>query len=289
MNKTCAFLTMEDPTGFFVEDELAVGPLAELGWAVQNVPWTASGINWSEFEAVIIRSTWDYQKSPDRFLKTLEAIEASDTRLFNPLSICRWNLHKSYLRDLKQKGVPIVPTKWYDRLDEATVDASFTESGTDRIIVKPVIGANADDTYLLHRENPSNWRTALNAFADSPLMLQPFIDSVIETGEYSLFYFGNQYSHAVIKNPRQGDFRVQEEHGGTVEAIEPSPAMLNTGNQIMTTIGSILLYARVDLVLLPDGSPALIELELIEPTLHFTCDPESPTRFAKTLDFMVGQ
>jgi glutathione synthase/RimK-type ligase-like ATP-grasp enzyme len=166
--------------------------------------------------------------------------------------------------------------------------ASFDEQRIDRIIVKPVIGANADDTFLLHRDDPSNWCESLDTFANSPLMLQPFVDSVIETGEYSLFYFGNQYSHAVIKNPKQGDFRVQEEHGGTVQSVEPSTTMLKTGNQIMSTIGSTLLYARVDLVLLPNNSPALIELELIEPTLHFTCDPESASRFANTLDAMAS-
>ncbi len=279
---------MEDVSGFFIDDGLAVEPLAELGWSLQNVPWTAAGVDWSHFDAVVIRSTWDYQKFPEQFLKTLESIEAAGTRLFNPLAVCQWNLHKSYIRDLEQRGIPVVPTWWYDRLDETTLVASFEVACSERIIVKPVIGANADDTYLLRRDDPAGWGAALEAFADRALMLQPFLVSVVETGEYSLFWFAGEYSHAVLKNPRQGDFRVQEEHGGSVHSVEPSPALLRIGNQILATLDSPLLYARVDLVLLADDSPVLIELELIEPTLHFSTAPESAPRFAKKLNALAG-
>jgi len=280
---------MEDPSGFVVEDELAVGPLEKLGWNVQSVPWTADGMDWSRFDVVVIRSTWDYQKTPELFLTTLAGIESSGTRLFNPLSICQWNLHKSYLRELSGKGIPVVPTIWPCHLDGNILAGTFDDFRCDRIIVKPVIGANADDTYVLQRDDSRTWEIALQVFRDRPLMIQPFVDSVIGTGEYSLFYFGNQYSHAVIKNPREGDFRVQEEHGGTARAVQPPDELLGVGEQIMTTLGSDLLYARVDLVTLADGSPALIELELIEPSLHFSCDPKSPSRFAKALNEIANR
>lgn len=109
MSRICAFLTLEDRTGFYIYDHLLFEPLAKLGWSVVEIPWDRQDIEWRKFDAVVIRSTWDYQKTPEKFLSTLEAIERV-TNLCNPVDICRWNLYKRYLRDLQAKGVPIVPT-----------------------------------------------------------------------------------------------------------------------------------------------------------------------------------
>ena len=119
-------------------------------------------------------------------------------------------------------------------------------------------------------------------------MVQPFVRSIVAHGEYSLFYFGGGYSHAVLKTPAAGDFRVQEEHGGTIRAISPDSAIHRVGDQAIEAIAETLLYARVDIVTLDDGRPAVIELELIEPSLYFPFEEESPARFADALVRMAS-
>jgi glutathione synthase/RimK-type ligase-like ATP-grasp enzyme len=282
-----AFLTLADPTGFFIYDELAVPPLAALGWTVETLPWTAEGVAWGEFDAVVIRSTWDYQRDPQAFLRKLEAIEQAGTRVLNPIATCRWNLEKTYLRDLDARGVMIIPSRWPDHLDPDVLLESFDHFRTERLVAKPLIGANADEIFVLSRYQPDTW--PLTTFAGRPLIVQPFIESVLGEGEYSLFYFGSEYSHAVVKTPKSGDFRVQEEHGGSIRAIHPEHDLLAAGTRTLDAIDERLLYARVDLVRLPDGTPAVIEVELIEPSLYFPYDPDSPARFAHALDRMTGR
>ncbi len=280
-----AFLTLADPAGFHLYDHLAVPPLAELGWSVETIPWTAGGIEWGDFDAVVIRSTWDYQRDPDGFLRTLATIEAAGTRLFNPVSICRWNLEKTYLRDLERRGVRIIPSRWPDHLDPDVLLECFDHFRTERLVAKPLVGANADEISILSRFQPDTW--PLTTFAGRPLIVQPFIESIQAQGEYSLFYFGFEYSHAVVKTPKPGDFRVQEEHGGVIRAIRPETDLLAAGTRTLHAIGKRLLYARVDLVRLEDGTPAVIEVELIEPSLYFPYDAASPARFARALDLII--
>ena len=243
-------------------------------------------MDWNVFDAVIIRSTWDYQQAPDRFIATLEAIETSSARLFNPLSICKWNLNKTYLRELEQSGVPIIPSEWPARLDRAGLDSLFHRLGCPKIVIKPVVGANADDTFVVQAGDPTNRELALQTFCSSPSVAQPFVDSICERGETSLFFFGGEYSHAVLKTPKTGDFRVQEEHGGQIQPIEPAAEIQQVAKQALASIPECLLYARIDVVTLADGSPAIIEVELIEPSLYFEFDSESPVRFAQALERM---
>lgn len=282
-HKHCAFLTLKDRAGFYISDHLAIAALENLGWDVVEIPWNDDNVRWDQFAVVVIRSTWDYQQHPEQFLSVLAAIENSGASLYNPLKICRWNLDKSYLKDLSDRGITIVPTNWLSGLTRSNLIALFENLQCSQIVVKPTVSANADDTFALYRSEPDGWQKALNAFENRPVMAQPFIPSVIDRGEYSLFYFAGQFSHAISKKPKPGDFRVQEEHGGTIDAVEVDALLAGTGQRIMDCIPETLLYARVDLVLLPDGQPALMELELIEPSLYFECDPNAPGRFATAL------
>ena len=287
MSRNCAFLTLEDRSGFCIYDHLLFAPLANVGWTAVEIPWNRPDVEWASFEAVIIRSTWDYQKTPGQFLSTLEAIEGVTT-LYNPVAICRWNLNKRYLRDLQDRGVPIVPTYWLERLDEASLEALFSESAAPRLVAKPLVGANADDAFVLKSRETGSWVEALRIFADREVMVQPFVDSIVSEGEYSLFYFGGRLSHAIVKRPAAGDFRVQEEHGGIIAPVTPHEDLVRAGNQAIAAIGTTLLYARVDLVRLTSGQPALMEMELIEPSLYFDQDPNSAAIFAEEFTRMVG-
>jgi len=279
---------LEDRTGFCIYDHLLFAPLAELGWTVVEIPWNRPDADWASFDAVVIRSTWDYQKTPEKFLSTLEAIERV-TRLYNPVAICRWNLNKRYLRDLQERGVPIVPTTWLEKLDEAALASLFSTLAAPRLVAKPLVGANADDAFVLKAREPESWVEALRVFADREVMVQPFVDSIVGEGEYSLFYFGGTLSHAIVKRPAAGDFRVQEEHGGIIRPLTPAEDLVRAGNQAIKAIGTTLLYARVDLVRLASGQPALMEMELIEPSLYFDQDPGSAATFTWQFVRMAGK
>ena len=192
---------MADPTGFVIDDDLAVAPLAALGWHVDRVPWT-SHVDWDAYALVIIRSPWDYQRHAEAFLDVLAEIEASSARLENPLALVRWNLEKGYLRDLEADSIAIVPTAWSQGLDTklgGALDSYFDAFGTDQLIVKPTVSANADDTFWLTQPLDDATRTTLAAtFADRACMVQPFVPAVLSEGEFSLFYFAGAYSHTSI-------------------------------------------------------------------------------------------
>lgn len=283
--RRCAFLTMDDPTAFVVDDDLAVAPLADLGVAVEMVPWRADA-DWGAFEAVVIRSPWDYHHTPDDFLAALETIDASGTALLNGLPTVRWNLRKTYLRELEAAGVPTVPTVWRDRLEPGSVAALFDAVGADEMVVKPVVGANADGAFRIAR-GADRAAEVEATYADQPLMAQPFVQSVVDEGEFSVFAFNGAVSHTILKTPKPRDFRVQEEHGGIIAAVAPEPALLAAAQRVFDAVdaatGERLLYARADLVRAPDGAFWTMEVELIEPSLYFRMDADAPARFARAL------
>jgi len=289
--KRCAFLTLEDPTGYVIDDDLAYQPLQDLGWRVDAVPWSRPGVSWSSYDAVVIRSTWDYAEVPQKFLATLAEIEQSGAPLFNDLQTVRWNLDKTYLRSLAERGVPIVPTAWRQRLRRGELAALFDEAGSEEIVVKPVVGAGAIGAFRLERSTlaPQLAAEVETYYAERALMAQPFLTAITSEGEYSLFYFNGQFSHAIQKIPQPGDFRVQEEHGSQILAAAPDAQLLAAGDRAVTAIGDPPLYARADLVRANDDNDFwLIELELVEPSLYLRMDDQSPQRFAKALDRRVN-
>jgi len=280
----CAFLTTDDLDAFVTYDAEAVPPLAALGWTVEEVPWRAEA-DWDAFDAVVIRSPWDYQGAPDDFLAVLAAIDRSAARLENPLTVVRWNLRKTYLRDLERAGVPVVPTWWAEGgLTAGGLASARREWGTTEVVVKPVVSANADGTFRLDAGADPN--EALSALAGRPALIQPFVPAVVAEGEFSVFAFGGAVSHAILKTPASGDFRVQEEHGGRIRGVASEPALLDLTRRALAAVphDGPLLYARVDAVRMPDGALAVMELELIEPSLYFPYAEGSATRFAAALD-----
>ena len=121
------------------------------------------------------------------FLNVLERIDRSSAQLQNPLDIERWNLEKSYLKDLQERGVEIVPTAWEANLDRSSLQSLFRDLQTDQIVIKPAVGANADDTFRRVECGPSDLtEQAIATFRSRPFMAQPFLHSVVEQGEYSL-------------------------------------------------------------------------------------------------------
>ncbi|MFT6691957.1 MAG: hypothetical protein ACJAXH_002491 [Colwellia sp.] len=282
--RKCAILTMDSLADFEVYDCLIDEPMLALGWQTELVSWRSANINWSDYEAVIIRSPWDYQDDMDSFLKVLTEIEKSTARLENSLNVVEWNINKNYLKSLAADKVTIVPTLWPETFDANNMAGYFSHFATQQIVLKPRVSANADNTFWLTKENYQDKITDLSqAFASRELMVQPFMAAICQEGEFSLFYFNGEYSHTILKTPAQGDFRVQEEHGGGLLSVTPEPSLLVASKNTMQAISKLhgeLLYARIDFVRYQDTF-ALMEAELIEPSLYFNMDQASPQRFAK--------
>ncbi|WKN29606.1 hypothetical protein PZB74_11585 [Porifericola rhodea] len=291
--RSCAFLSMDSLDGFYSYDRLAFEPLRELGWKTEEVSWRKQNVNWNQYDAVVIRTTWDYQSAPEAFMQVLEDIEKSSAQLENSLDLVRWNLSKTYLKQLEEKGIAIVPTLWGEptstdtsiSFDLAQLQKWKIDLATKELIVKPVISANADHTYRIAASLPEQELHEIGkAFEQRAFMVQPFLESIVAEGEYSLFFFGGNYSHTVLKRPKAQDFRVQEEHGGRISAITPEQEVLNTAYQVMEAIQPQPLYARVDLVRDKEGRFVLMEVELIEPSLYFEYSTASPSLFAQALN-----
>ncbi|MFA3783405.1 RimK family alpha-L-glutamate ligase [Melioribacteraceae bacterium 4301-Me] len=270
--------------GFVSDDEIVYPYFEELGWKVEPVAWQKPNADWNKYDVVLIRTTWDYQNHPGKFLSVLERITKS-THLENPLEVVRWNLNKNYLLKLQRKGIDIPPTIKFHLLDYEKVINLFDKLQSDEIIIKPIISANADRTYKLHRDTFQNTITeVLDTINKQEYLAQPFRKNVVEEGEYSVFFFNNKFSHAILKTPKAGDFRVQEEHGGVVRSVSPFSSLIETAEKILKVLKRKLLYARVDLIRNEQNKFELIELELIEPSLYLRTNPEAPVNFAKAFN-----
>ena len=283
--KRCAFLSMRDLTGYLSDDGLAVAALNTLGWSVATNAWCDTSVNWAAYDLVVVRSTWDYHHRPGNFLSTLRRIERSGAVLANPLNTIEWNINKRYLRELASRGVDIVPTHWGRAGTLPDAAELFTTLGCDELVLKRVVGAGAQNAYRLRSgETDDIWDEVQNTYANQDWMAQPFLDSVINDGESSLFFFDGEFSHAVRKVPKTGDYRVQEEYGSTLTRIDPGADLRTAADVVMARVAATPLYARVDLVRGTAGAHQLMELELIEPALYLRLDESAPEKFARALD-----
>jgi glutathione synthase/RimK-type ligase-like ATP-grasp enzyme len=286
----CAFLTIADTEGWFIDDDLVHEPLRDLGWTIENVPWDAPA-TWDDFDLVVIRSPWDYQKHLDRFLKVLDNIEDSRAILLNSRKLVQWNLNKNYLFELERKGVEVVPTLKHASVKSSDIVNAFNRFQTEALIVKPIIGANADDTFRIHKKDVAGlsgvtaFTEVAALFHERECLIQPFMQNIVDEGEFSLMYFQGALSHVVLKTAATGDYRIQEEHGGGVTPVEkPEALLVASANRAMKTLSETPLYARVDLVRTPQNTFALMEFELIEPCLYFRFDARSARNFARCID-----
>jgi glutathione synthase/RimK-type ligase-like ATP-grasp enzyme len=201
----------------------------------------------------------------------------------------RWNMRKTYLRDLENAGVTILPTRWLSGPSQDELRAALDAFGTDEIVVKPVVGANAQDVLRLRADAPvAAADTVVTTFRGRDCIAQPFIHEIVTEGEYSLIYFHGEYSHAILKSPKRGDFRVQEEHGGHITAAVATPGMRACGAAALAALDTTPLYARVDFVRVAGDHFAVMELELIEPALYLRMDADAPGRFAAAVDAVLA-
>ncbi|MEZ6000582.1 RimK family alpha-L-glutamate ligase [Hyphomonas sp.] len=233
---------------------------AARGMTIEDIAWDNSDADWSSYGAAIVGTTWDYWDRQDEFLSALARIE-SKTRLYNPVSLIRWNIHKSYLRELEAKGARIIPTVWLDKADAKNIAAAFAMLQAEDLVFKRQVGAGAEGQ---HRLKPGD------AVPDMPhpMMVQPFLPSIQSEGEYSFIFIGGDFCHALVKRAVPGDYRIQSKYGGKETPVDPPAEDLNDASAIIAMLDEAPLYARVDMVRGEDGHLVLMELEAIEPYLY---------------------
>ena len=215
--------------------------------------------DWRDFDAAVIGTAWDYQERRDEFLERLSAI-AAVTRVYNDPLTVRWNSHKSYLRDLADRGIPVVPTVWLDVADAASIKTAFDRFGVEEIVLKRQVGANAGGQVRLRRGGPLGRH-------GGPMMAQPFFDAITGEGELSFVFIDGALSHALLKRPAAGDYRVQSDFGGVALPATPGPGDIEAARRVIAAVDADILYARVDMLRGDDGQLRLMELELVEPYL----------------------
>jgi len=281
---------MDNTEGWSIDSDLSFAPMQALGWTIDMVPWRSAGVDWNVYDAVYICTPWDYPDDSDLFLTLLETIDSSSAVLVNDISLVRWTIPKTYLRDLESRGAAIVPSLWHDQFDAEMLPQFFDAHQTDRIIIKPLVSTNANNTFLLDRSAPADLVEAIaSAFSARPYLVQPFIENVQIEGEYSLFFFSGEFSHAILKSPKDGDFRVQEERGARIVAAEPERALLETATDLLQLVNPMPVYARCDFLRGPNGRFLLMELEVIEPSLYLRMASAAPMRFARAFDAYVAR
>jgi len=192
----------------------------DAGLALELAVWNAQGVDWAQFDAAVIGATWDYMDQAETFLTTLERIE-SQIRLFNSSRLVRWNIEKTYLRDLEAGGAPTIPTIWAPRATQDAAADAFAAFETDTLVIKPQVGASSWRLARVKKGEP--WPDA-SALPPGAALIQPFLPGIAEVGEVSLMTYGGAISHAVRKIPEAGDFRVQSLFGGREVAHEATNA-----------------------------------------------------------------
>lgn len=264
-------------------DQLVQRALEARGATVAGCAWNGRGAGWDGFDAIVLRSNWDYHFEADAFLGWLDRLERAGARVFNPPALVRWNVTKAYLLELARSGVPTVATVPLEDETRAGLEALMAARGWSRAVMKPVISASAHDTRLLSAATLDEAAGALASGAmRRPVLVQPFVEEVQTRGEWSLIFIESEMTHAVLKRPAAGEFRVQPRLGGTAETLTPPEGVQRVARAALAALPVPPLYARIDGVETAAGFQ-IMEVEVNEPGLFFPQAPAAAARFAEAL------
>jgi Prokaryotic glutathione synthetase, ATP-grasp domain len=276
------FVTCEELPLITNDDQLVADELKKLGIEVMPIIWERD-IELESFNLIVIRSCWNYHLKLQEFIKWLDKIDDKKIKLFNPSNIVRWNLNKKYLAELANQGVIVPKTIWVKQGDTSNLASILKSNEIEEAVIKPTVSLSAYNT----------WRTSTNtALQDQDkfakqveieeLMIQLFVREIMTEGELSFVFLDGQYSHAVRKRAKEGDFRVQSDFGGTKIEINPSDKQVEQIMKVYSLIKEPLMYARIDVVEV-QGQMSLMEVELIDPELYFRFNAKSAKRMAETI------
>lgn len=278
-----AIATSADYPSIQPDDAHLAISLERLGVQPIVCKWNDPEVDWSRFDAVLIRTIWDYFKHHAAFLDWLDRLDRLGVPSINDSALLRWNSDKRYLLELAQRGVAIIPT----RLTNATeLPDVLAATPGQQMVIKPTISGSAWHTLRGTVGDPAFAAAVTQLPREYDYLVQPFVPEIVSDGEWSLLYFAGEFSHAVIKRPATGDYRVQDEFGGSVEPVQPNAATLAAADRALAAVAALghggHAYVRVDGVI-SAGRFLIMELELIEPFLYLAARPAAAERLARDL------
>lgn len=260
------------------DDRLLLGPLSELGLAAEPAVWDDPAVDWAAYDLVVVRSTWDYTWRRDAFLDWAASVPA----LLNPVEVLVWNTDKRYLAQLASAGIPVVPTTF-------VAPGEAYEPPAYEHVVKPTISAGSRDTARFSAGEDSRAHAQALLAAGRTVMVQPYQAAVDTAGETAVLSFAGVHSHAARKGPVLVP-ELTDPHAVSITPTEATAAQLGVAAAALAVLPwpDPLLYARVDVVAGPDGSPLLMELEVTEPSLFLGTWPGAAGRLAAAIAAHLG-
>lgn len=259
----------------FEEDRLLADALQQHGLGSVRVSWDDKDFDWSMAKMVLFRTPWDYFYRYDEFTAWLQKT-ASVTMLINSPELVAWNIDKRYLRSLAEAGIPIPPTLFIDKGDKRTLHELFKTTGWNEGIIKPVVGGAARHTYRFDLHTTHTVEDIYGRLIrEEAMLIQQYQPSITEQGEVAFMVMNGQFTHAVLKRAKPGDFRVQDDFGGTLHEYTPTASEIALAERTVKNCPVFPLYARVDVMWNTEGQPCVSELEVIEPELWFRRHPSA--------------
>ncbi len=251
--------------------------LAGRGAEVEPVAWNEAH-DLGGYDLVLPLVAWGYHLDYTRWVAFLERAQRERLPLVNPPDLLRWNSDKAYLAELGEAGVATVPTLAVERCCDEDLEEARRRFGSDWLVIKPPISASATGTHLI---GPNDG--LLEDSRERPMILQPLIEEIARTGEFSLMLFEGEFSHAIVKRPKAGDFRVQPHLGGVALACSPPAGTIALAQQALAATPLTATYARVDIIPDDEGTLRIMELELIEPALYLDLAPDGGDAFVNSI------
>jgi len=267
-----------------LEQELLKSAFEAQGLKVDITYWDNPTYEWQETKSVLFRTIWDYFERFDEFWEWLEQVKTK-TRLINSYELIKWNIDKHYLKDLSSWGIETVPTYFADKGCNMKLHEIAKRNQWKDLVIKPAISASAFKTYkILANEIQANEKLFNSLVQERNMLVQPYFETITQLGEASLMVFDGKFTHAILKKAQPGDFRVQDDFGGTVHNYIPTKAEINFAEEVFKTCKTKPVYGRVDIVWDNDKNFYLSELEIIEPELWIRNYPKCAERIAEAVD-----
>lgn len=267
-----------------LEQELLKSAFEAQGLKVNITYWDNPTYEWQETKSVLFRTIWDYFERFDEFWEWLEQVKTK-TRLINSYELIKWNIDKHYLKDISSWGIETVPTYFADKGCNMKLHEIAKRNQWKDLVIKPAISASAFKTYkILANEIQVNEKLFNSLVQERNMLVQPYFETITQLGEASLMVFDGKFTHAILKKAQPGDFRVQDDFGGTVHNYIPTKAEINFAEKVFETCKTKPVYGRVDIVWDNDKNFYLSELEIIEPELWIRNYPKCAERIAEAVD-----
>ncbi|WP_369769438.1 RimK family alpha-L-glutamate ligase [Flavobacterium sp. WC2416] len=275
-------LTCEKLPELNPEDQLLLPELAKHNITATAAIWDDKSIQWSDFDYLIFRNTWDYFEKETAFNNWLDHIEQLGIKTLNSIDIIKNNKHKFYLREMEKKGIIILPTVFLEKTKDLNL-SKIIPTHWKKMVLKPAFSAGSYQTEVFELKDIEKINTQYKAIAsEKELLLQEFMPEIQTLGETSFIFFNKKFSHAVNKKPVDGDFRIQVQFGGKYKLIEPSQELIEKAQKIVNTFPNNLLYSRVDGIII-ENELHLMEVECIEPDLYFNLSQGALTRYVNAV------